>query len=458
MKQFEEDRQPEEKVNEKIRVYTHLAHALARGYTDLYYVNMDTDAFIEFHTDDEHGVLNEVRRGTDFFEGCERDVKLFVHEEDQAAFVQAMNRQFLEKALEGNRVYELIYRRIKGGAPFYVQMKVSRIEDDPRFVVLAVSDVDELIRQRRAEERIREERIIYARLHALTGNFIVVYVVDPETDDYREFSSTAGYVESFAQATEGTGFFERVREVAQNFNHPDDLNRFLSAFTKENIMAEVERGGIFTLGYRLMMEGKPVHVQMKAAMVEENEGPRLIVGLNDIDLQVQQEEEYERRLALAQTQANLDAMTGIGNRHAYLETEARMDRRIAEHRQPPFAVMFFDVNDLKKVNDTAGHQAGDQYIRGACGVICSYFKYSPVFRIGGDEFVVIAQGNDYLNRKELLGKLREYNTEAARTGGIVIACGMAEFKNDVCVAVVFERADHDMYEYKNALKSGARND
>ena len=47
-------------------VYQHIAHALARGYTDLYYVNMDTDEFIEFHTDDEHGVLAEVRRGADF--------------------------------------------------------------------------------------------------------------------------------------------------------------------------------------------------------------------------------------------------------------------------------------------------------------------------------------------------------------------------------------------------------
>ena len=39
-------------------------------------------------------------------------------------------------------------------------------------------------------ERIQEERIIYARLHALTGNFICVYVVDPATDNYREFSAT----------------------------------------------------------------------------------------------------------------------------------------------------------------------------------------------------------------------------------------------------------------------------
>ena len=435
-------------------VYTHLAHALARGYTDLYYVNMDTDEFIEFHTDDERGVLNEARRGRDFFEGCERDARLFVYKDDQAAFVEAMDRRFLEKALSGNRVFELTYRRIKGGAPFYVLMKVSRMEDDPRIVVIAVSDIDELMRQRRAEERIQEERIVYARLHALTGNFICVYVVDPETDSYREFSATADYEESFAQAKEGADFFGTVREVALLYNHPKDLNRFLTAFTKENMLAEVERSGIFTLGYRLMMDGQPVNVQMKAAMVEEKEGPRLIVGLNNIDAQVRQEEEYGRRLAQAQTQASIDALTGIKNKHAYLEVEVQMDRQIAEGSRAPFAIVIFDVNDLKKVNDTAGHQAGDQYLRDACHIICDTFKHSPVFRVGGDEFAVIAQSGDYERMAELLAEVDAHNAAAARSGGIVIACGMAKFEGDACVAAVFERADHRMYENKTALKAG----
>jgi len=437
-------------------VYTHLAHALARGYTDLYYVNMDTDEFIEFHTDDESGVLNEARRGADFFEGCERDANPYVHEEDRAAFVEAMNREFLERALAGNKVFELIYRRIKGGAPFYVRMKVSRMEDDGRFIVIAVRDIDELVRQSRAEERIQEERIVYARLHALTGNFICVYVVDPKTDRYREFSATDGYEESFAQEKEGDDFFEKVREVGRLYNHPADINRFLSVFTKENVMAEVERSGIFTLGYRLMMEGRPVHVQMKAAMVEEKEGPRLIVGLNDIDVQVRQEEEYGRRLAQAQNQANIDALTGVKNKHAYLETEARLDRRIAEHDAFPFAVVMLDVNDLKKVNDTAGHQAGDQYLRDASRIICGVFRESTVFRVGGDEFAVIVRDNDYERVEHLLGEMNEHNAEAIRTGGIVIACGMSRFERDACVAAVFERADHRMYENKNLLKTSPR--
>ena len=437
-------------------VFTRVAQSLARGYTDLYYVNMDTDEFIEYHTDDDYGVLTEARRGADFFEGCKRDVKLYVHPEDQPAFVQAMNRRFLTEALDRTKVFELVYRRIKGGEPFYVRMKVSRMEDDKRFIVLAVSDIDEQVKQRRAEERMLEERIVYARLHAITGNFLCVYVVEPDTGRYREFNATAGYETDFAQKKEGTDFFGTVRSAGDIFNHPEDQKHFLSVFTKENVMAEIERNGIFTLGYRVMIEGRPRYVQLKAAMVEEKEGPRLIVGLNDIDAQVRQEKEFERRIAKAHTEASIDALTGIKNRHAYAVVEERMNRQIREHSQPPFSITILDVNDLKTVNDLYGHQAGDQRIREACRIICDIFKHSPVFRIGGDEFAVISQSNDYKSIEELLGKVREHNAEAARTGGSVIACGMSKFDNDASVAAVFKRADHNMYENKKALKTAQK--
>ena len=453
----EETRRRLEEAYEEARnnsiIFTHIAQALARGYTDLYYVNMDTDALIEYHTDDERGVLTEARRSMDFFEGCKRDVKLFVHPDDQEAFVKAMDRDYLTNELKKSKVFEIVYRRIKDGRTFYVRMRISRVEDDPRYVVIAVRDIDELVRRRRAEERIQEERIIYARLHALTGNFIVVYVVDPETDRYREFSATDDYEESFSQEKAGTDFFKTVRDAARLFNHPEDLKLFLSTFTKENVLAEVRRSGIFTLGYRLMMEGVPVYVQMKAAMVEEKEGPRLIVGLNDIDAQVRQEQEYGRRLAQAQTLANIDALTGIKNKHAFLAAEGRMDRQIEERNQPPFAVVVLDVNDLKKVNDSAGHQAGDELLRAACRIVCNTFKHSPVYRVGGDEFAVIAQSSDYEHIEALVGQVEAHNAQAQRDGGVVIACGMSRFDDDTCVASVFARADQSMYENKTFLKS-----
>ncbi len=438
-------------------IYSHIAYALARDYTDLFYVNMDTGEFIEYYSDNECGMLLESRRATDFFESCGREARLYVHPEDQDLFVRSMNREFLLEALSEAEEYEMTYRRVKGGRSFYVLMTVSRMKDDNRFAVIAVSDVNELVLKRRDEERIREERVVYARLHAVTGNFIVVYVVNPETNRFREFSSTEAYEQSFNLEKEGEDFFGRAREVIRRCIYPLDLGRFLATFTKQNMTAAIERDGIFTFGYRLMMDGRPRHVQMKAAMVEESKGARLIVGLSDIDAQVRQEKEIELRLAHAEAQANVDALTGVKNKHAYLEMEERLNGQIADGQAPPFAIVVLDVNDLKRVNDTDGHQAGDQLLRNACRVICETFKRSPVFRVGGDEFAVIARGVDYDHIDERLWDVRVYNDEALRTGGVVIACGMARFKDGDCVATVFDRADRRMYENKDALKSGMDN-
>ena len=432
-------------------IYTHIAQALARGYSDLYYINLDTEEFIEYRTEEDSGALTEARRGWHFFEECKIEAEQYVHADDQAAFIKALDRKTLVAALERNRTFVMTYRLMTESGPTYMTMKVSRMEDDDRYIVLGVTDVDEQMKQRRAAVRMKEEQTAYARLNALTGDFLCVYVVVPETGRYREFSAAKRY-EFFAQAKEGQDFFGVTQEAARKFSHPDDLNRFLSVFTRDNVMAEIERRGIFTVSYRLMMDGKPLYVQLKAAAVEEAEGPRLIVGINDIDAQVRQEEAYVKNLAQARIDANIDALTGVKNRHAYLTAEERLNLQIKEHRAPEFAIAILDVNDLKKVNDLQGHEAGDRYLRNACKSICEVFKHSPVFRIGGDEFAVIAQGNDYACIEELVGRVNDRNTEAQRGGGTVIACGMAKYENDETVAPVFERADQSMYENKTELK------
>ncbi len=433
-------------------VYAHIAMSLARDYTDLFYVNMETDEYIEYQTDAESGSLTEARRGTDFFESCKREVKLFVHPEDNASFIKAMDHRFLTETLDRSGVFEMTYRRIKGGDPFYVRMKVTRMKDDHRCIVIGVTDIDEQVRQRLAEEQMKEERATYERIHILTGNYLAIYMVDPETDSYRLLGSNGNYEDTFGQSREGENFFDTSREAFRTYGYPGDVNLFMSVFTKENIAAEIDRNGIFTLNYRLMMDGKPRHVLIKTAMVEDPEGPRMIVGVLDVEVQARQEAEYGKRLAQAQKQANIDALTGVKNKRAYLETATRMDRQIAEHSQPPFAIVMLDVNDLKVINDTAGHQAGDQYLRDACRIICDTFSHSPVFRIGGDEFVVISQGRDYTCIDKLMDRIHDHNTEAFRTGGVMIAGGMARFGDDACVASVFDRADQSMYENKKALK------
>ena len=714
------------------RRFAHIAQALACGYTDLYYVNIETDEFIEYHSDERQGLLLEVRRGTDFFPGCARDAKKFVHKEDQKLFVDTMSRAFLKEALKDSRTYEFQYRRILNKKPLYVRMTITRAADDPKYIVIAVSDIDELIKQRQKDARIREERVVYAHLQALAGNFICVYVIDPETDQYREFSATNDYTDSFSQAKSGEHFFDVARRVAREFNHADDLDRFLTAFTKENIISEIESSGLFVLVYRLLMDGKPRYVQMSGALVEEKGVKRLVIGLNDIDAQyrqkenaleiarqkdvygqiasslagqydtlyyvdldtneyveisssddykklkvptkgsdffaesrrnirryvhpedqekatavhykdvmlhnlentpafsmswrlvvegkvryirhtvigakdgkhllvcvknidaeiaaekaleadkkksvtftqiaerladhydfiyyidcqtgaytelsakqkmgelfindegkdffatshknaehliyaedrerivlfldrdnllskletrthltqdyrmviegkvqftrmsvtyssdkshfiicvenrdegVRKEKEHLEALSMANEMARRDELTNTKNKTAYHEAVKELQARMAEGKAK-YSVVICDINDLKTINDTEGHAAGDDYIKNAGSLICRTFLHSQVYRIGGDEFALILEGEDFESREKLLSGLKRQIEENVRMGeGVILATGIADFipRQDQSVEDVFKRADSQMYADKTHLK------
>ncbi|MCR5324323.1 MAG: GGDEF domain-containing protein [Lachnospiraceae bacterium] len=168
----------------------------------------------------------------------------------------------------------------------------------------------------------------------------------------------------------------------------------------------------------------------------------------------EEKEEYARQLLQVRSTASIDPLTGVRNRHAYLDEEEKIDQMIRDGQTPEVALVLLDINDLKKINDSQGHQAGDEYIKNACKIVCETFKHSPVFRLGGDEFIVLVQGDDYEVVDDLVQSIADHNAEAKENGGIVIACGMSKYEDEDNMSIVFEHADHDMYDNKNALKEG----
>ena len=153
--------------------------------------------------------------------------------------------------------------------------------------------------------------------------------------------------------------------------------------------------------------------------------------------------------------ANIDPMTGVKNKHAYIVNEKAMNTAITEDGMQEFSLVVCDVNGLKKINDTLGHKAGDDYIREACGMVCSVFKHSPVYRIGGAEFAVVLTGHDHAIRQELVQELHDQSVEHIRKGGAVISAGLSDYQpdRDKVLQDVFVRADEKMYEEKKKLKS-----
>lgn len=101
-------------------------------------------------------------------------------------------------------------------------------------------------------------------------------------------------------------------------------------------------------------------------------------------------------LAYIHTQAYTDAMTGVGNKTAYIDLIHKLDKKISEN-STRFSIIVLDVNGLKSINDNFGHEQGDMVISDAAEALKRVFTADRVYRIGGDEFIIVL--NLYLQRK-----------------------------------------------------------
>ena len=158
-------------------------------------------------------------------------------------------------------------------------------------------------------------------------------------------------------------------------------------------------------------------------------------------------------------QAYRDSLTKTGNRAGYLSLEKELQLRMVLGQWPEFSLVVADVNGLKEINDTLGHEEGDMLIRNTSALLRGVFVNSQVFRIGGDEFVVVLTGEDHRERAMLLERLRAQSLpcvdrEAVEAGRTSVACGMAAYdrETDRTVAAVFDRADREMYRCKTRMK------
>ena len=203
--------------------------------------------------------------------------------------------------------------------------------------------------------------------------------------------------------------------------------------------------------------------QLRRLHDADNTSVFVIVGLFGLSLAVmlsnylsmqKWEKQANRERDEARTVALTDPLTGVKSKHAFILKQKEIDASIEDGTAEEFAVVVCDVNGLKLINDTFGHKAGDEYILSASRMVCDIFQHSPVYRTGGDEFVVILRGRDYLIRKELVLALHDRSVTHISTKEVVISGGLSEYMpgTDTCLHDAFERADALMYEEKKTLK------
>ena len=151
-----------------------------------------------------------------------------------------------------------------------------------------------------------------------------------------------------------------------------------------------------------------------------------------------------------------DTLTGAGNKAAYEKTAERLEQNVCAGRAR-FAMVMADLNNLKHINDTYGHDKGDAYITKMYAVLKTVFRESTIFRIGGDEFVVVVEGEELLHCGELVeqARARMHRTAADKKAApwerVSVALGYAVCADGEDVEAVLRRADRNMYEEKKRM-------
>lgn len=161
--------------------------------------------------------------------------------------------------------------------------------------------------------------------------------------------------------------------------------------------------------------------------------------------------------------AHQDALTAVGNKGAYDAYIREIQEKLHDpDNRPEFAIAIFDCDDLKLINDRYGHDKGDLYLKNTSEIICQVFKQSQVFRVGGDEFAVVMQDEDYRNREELAKLFWKKCDDTCIDGlndwwnQIRVSMGIAAYdpKEDAYADDTARRADKLMYENKHERKAG----
>lgn len=435
-------------------IYDNIARSFAEDFEAMYYITIETGEYHEFSKSEEYDSMKVPVIGKDFYAETRDNAARYAHPDDRVFAISLYTKETMLDNLEGRRSFSYKYRIMVGEQPRYYRFTVMRANDD-KHLVLYVKDIEDEITAESMRLKNQKKQITFSRIaESLASNYDVLYYVNVVNSKYVTYESNNIFGQLEIKAS-GDDFYEETMKNIPKVVHEKDRELVADFIDRDHMITAMSSKKRYCLDYRLIVDGKTEYFRMTVR--KTSDGTHFIIGVDNIDEEVKKEKQQLKALKTEKELARRDELTGTRNKTAYTELARSVQNEIDNDTMPgPFAIVVCDANNLKQINDTKGHVAGDEYIKASAGLLCDIFVHSPVFRVGGDELAVFLRDGDHAAREELMKKLRDQVLDNQKTGqGPILASGMSEFdpESDRSVSEVFDRADKMMYENKQELKA-----
>ena len=435
-------------------IHDRIASAMAEDYEAIFYIEIESSEYQLFAKSEKYMSINATAEGKDFFREVLDSIDECVYPEDREYAKSFYEKEKMLKSLEGKRSFSFKYRVMIKGKPRFFLFTVMR-ESNNQYLIFYEKDIEDELNAEKAQKENQKKTITFSQIaESLASNYDEVYYVDIVDSSYVCYQVNNLYGQLEINKTGEDFYKECILNVPQAI-YRLDREAVMDFVNRDNMISALENHRIYSITYRILSSGRPKYTRMTVR--KSSDGTHFIIGVENVDDEVRKEKQHLKELKTEKELARRDELTGVKNKTAYRELEETLQGNMDTGMDYlTFALVVCDTNNLKQVNDTHGHAAGDEYIKESVRLLCDIFVHSPVFRVGGDEFVVFLRGNDYTSRHELMEKLRNRVRENVKDGeGVIMAAGMSEYRpeTDSFVSEVFERADKEMYENKQSLKS-----
>lgn len=441
------------KVEKEREIFNQIASSLAEHYDTLYYIDVNTNHYFEYSSTEIYKSLQVPTTGDDFFTESRKNIRKYVHPDDRSRVLEIYYKDAMLKNLENKTTFSTTYRLMISGNVMHC--RCSQIwASDKKHIIVCIENINDEVLFKEELKQSQKTTITYVQIaQSLVSKYDVIYYIDSTNGKYAEFTANSLHAD-IQQQDGGEDFFADAEKNIEQIVHPNDKERVNNALSRDYLITALDSKKQFIMNYRLVIDRKTQYNRM--TITWSSDRVHLIIGVENINDEVRKEKDQIKALKLANEMSRRDELTGVKNKKAYHELEEYVQGNIDNNtQQTPFALVVCDINNLKLVNDTQGHKAGDDYIRASCRLICNVFTHSKVFRIGGDEFVAFLGSSDYNDRAILMEKLHRTVLQNLNNGeGPVVAAGIADYEEgkDLKVSDVFVRADKKMYDEKKRLK------